>query len=98
MATVPKQSAPEAPPHEPEAGKIPNIAAASVPDTLAALQVNPDTGLTQAEVDIRRKQHGFNEVAETKEHPVLRFLSTRRSKRRSFPLLSKAVLSVPSFV
>ena len=55
-------------------GKVPDIASASVPDTLAALHVNPDTGLTHAEVDVRRKEHGYNEVAETKGHPVLKFL------------------------
>ena len=54
--------------------KPPDIAAASVPDTLAALHVNPDTGLTRAEVDVRRKEHGYNEVAEKKRHPVLKFL------------------------
>ncbi len=75
MATVPKQSAAEVPPSKLEAGKIPGIGAASVPETLAALQVNPDTGLTRTEVDARRKVHGYNEVAETKEHPLLRFLS-----------------------
>jgi H+-transporting ATPase len=64
MATVPKQLAVNAS----------GIASASVPDTLKALAVNPDTGLTRAEVDIRRKAHGYNEVAETKEHPILRFL------------------------
>src|SRR5579864_3684030 len=54
--------------------KLPDIASASVPDTLAALHVNPDTGLTQAEVGVSRKEHGYNEVAETKGHPVLKFL------------------------
>ena len=54
--------------------KEPDFAAASVPDTLAALQVNPGTGLTQAGVDARRKQHGYNEVPEQQGHPVLRFL------------------------
>ena len=54
--------------------KAPDIAAASSPDTLAALHVNPDTGLTHAEVDVRRKAHGYNEVAEARGHPVLRFL------------------------
>ena len=34
----------------------------------------PDTGLTHAEVDVRRKEHGYNEVAEKKGHPVLMFL------------------------
>src|ERR1700688_2112839 len=54
--------------------KPPDIASASVPDTLAALHVDPDTGLTHAEVDVRRKAHGYNEVAEKKPHPALAFL------------------------
>ena len=45
-----------------------------MPDTLATLKVNPDTGLTAAEVDVRRKEHGYNEVAEKKAHPLLVFL------------------------
>jgi len=61
-------------PSKPEKANSPDIAAATVPDTLAALQVNPDTGLTNAEVDVRRKEHGYNEVAEKKGHPVLMFL------------------------
>ncbi len=75
MATVPKQSAAEVPSPKPEAGKIPDIVAASIPDTLAALRVNPDTGLQRSEIEARRKEHGYNEVAETKEHPILRFLA-----------------------
>ena len=51
-----------------------DIAKASAPDTLAALHVNPDTGLTHAQVDTLRKEHGYNEVAEKKGHPVLKFL------------------------
>jgi hypothetical protein len=43
-------------------GKGPDIASASVPDTLLALRVNPETGLTRAEVDTRRKEHGYNEA------------------------------------
>src|SRR5271163_1807982 len=43
-----------------------DIASVSVPDTLAALHVNPDTGLTHAEVDASRKENGYNEV-EVKE-------------------------------
>src|ERR1035438_6827423 len=54
--------------------KPPDIAVATVPDTLAALHVNPGTGLSSAEVDVRRKEHGYNEVAEIKGHPVLKFL------------------------
>jgi len=53
---------------------LPDIASASVPDTIAALHVNPDAGLTHSEVDIRRKENGYNEVAETKGHPALKFL------------------------
>jgi H+-transporting ATPase len=58
---------------QPEA-KAPDIAAASVPDTLASLKVSPDAGLTHAEVDVRRKEHGYNEVAEQKVHPFRTFL------------------------
>ena len=54
--------------------KAPDIASASVPDTLAQLEVNPETGLTRAEVDARRKLHGYNEVAAKRAHPVLKFL------------------------
>ncbi len=54
--------------------KPPDIASASVPDTLAALQVSPDTGLAPTEVDVRWKNYGYNEVAKKKGHPVLMFL------------------------
>jgi magnesium-transporting ATPase (P-type) len=43
-------------------------------NTLAALQVNPEVGLTSREVETLRYQHGYNEVAEQQEHPVLKFL------------------------
>ncbi len=49
--------------------KPPDIASASIPDTLAALHVNPGTGLTHAEVDVRRKEHGYNEVADDRPSP-----------------------------
>jgi H+-transporting ATPase len=55
------------------ADKSPDIASASVPDTLAALHANPDSGLTNAEVDVRRKRHSYIEMAERKGHPVLKF-------------------------
>ena len=48
---------------KPANAEPPDIASASVPDTLAALQVNPDIGLTHAEVEVRRKEHGYNGVA-----------------------------------
>jgi H+-transporting ATPase len=51
-----------------------DIASAPVSATLAALDVNPETGLTHVEVGSRRKEHGYNEVVEHKSHPVLMFL------------------------
>ena len=59
---------------KPANAKPPDIATASVPDTLAALHVNPDAGLTSSDVEARRKEHGYNEVAEQKGHPVLKFI------------------------
>ena len=56
-------------------GKVPDLAAASVSDTLAALSVSAETGLTKADVDARRKQFGYNEVAEAREHPLVAFLA-----------------------
>jgi plasma-membrane proton-efflux P-type ATPase len=53
---------------------IPDIAAASIPETLAALQVNPDTGLAASQIDILRKESGYNEVEEKKSHPALQLL------------------------
>src|SRR5579872_114385 len=61
-------------PSKPADAKAPDIASVSVPDTLAALHVNPETGLTHAEVDIRRREHGYNEVAGKQRHPVIKFL------------------------
>ena len=58
----------------PAAAGAPAIALASVPEILATLQVDPETGLTRAEVDVRRKEHGYNEVVERKGHPVLKLL------------------------
>jgi plasma-membrane proton-efflux P-type ATPase len=59
---------------KPANAPAPDIAASSIPDTLAALKVNPDTGLTTAEVNSRRTENGYNEVADKKGHPFLRFL------------------------
>jgi len=53
----------------------PDLAALSVSDTLAALQVDPQAGLSVTEVETRRAQHGSNEVAEQPEHPMLKFLA-----------------------
>ena len=74
METIPKYSEAKPALAKPADSKPPEIASASVPDTLALLKVNPETGLTRAEVDARRKESGYNEVAERKGHPALTFL------------------------
>jgi plasma-membrane proton-efflux P-type ATPase len=74
MRETPNISEAEPAASKPACTKPRDFASASVPDTLAALHVNPDTGLTHAEVDVRRKQHGYNEVTVKKGHPVLKFL------------------------
>jgi H+-transporting ATPase len=51
----------------PATAKAPEIASASVSDTLVALHLNPATGLTHGEVETSRKEHGYNEVAELKD-------------------------------
>ena len=56
------------------AANAPDIASLPIAETLAALQVSPEAGLSGAEVEARRKIEGFNEVAEKKERPVLAFL------------------------
>jgi hypothetical protein len=70
MRTVTKKSGVEVPSSKAETGKAPDIASAPVPDTLAALRVDPETGLTRAEVDARRKEHGYNEVTGHKDARV----------------------------
>lgn len=53
MQTITKKSAVESPRSKPMTAKEPDIASVPVPDTLAALHVNPETGLTHDEVDPR---------------------------------------------
>src|ERR1035438_2338939 len=74
MQATPSKSEANLAPPKPANGKPPDIATASVPDTLTSLHVNPDTGLTHEEVDVRRKENGYNEVDVKKGHPVLKFL------------------------
>ena len=52
----------------------PAIASTPVPDALAALRVDPASGLSRGEVETRRKESGYNEVPEEETHPVLKFL------------------------
>ena len=51
-----------------------DFASLSPPDSLVALHVDSDTGLTRAEVETRRLQHGYNEVTAPRDHPILKFL------------------------
>jgi H+-transporting ATPase len=74
MRRTPIESVAEPAPSNPANAKPPDIASASIPDALMALHVNPDAGLTHAEVARRLEQHGYNEVVEQKGHPVLEFL------------------------
>lgn len=74
MQSVTKQSEKENLASMLAVGKAPDIASASVSDALAAFHVNPDTGLTGMEVDARRKENGYNEVAKNRGNPVIDFL------------------------
>lgn len=60
---------------EPAAEQATDLPTASIPDTLAALHANPDSGLTPLDVQSRRQKYGYNEVAEKKDHPVRQFLA-----------------------
>ena len=53
MQTVTKKSVVESPSSKPTTAKEPDIASVPVPDTLAALHMDPETGLTHAEADTR---------------------------------------------
>jgi plasma-membrane proton-efflux P-type ATPase len=55
-------------------GAPPAIASKSITETLSLLRVDPDAGLTTPEMESRRKDHGYNEVAEVRGHPALLFL------------------------
>ncbi|MFI5015035.1 MAG: plasma-membrane proton-efflux P-type ATPase [Hyphomicrobiales bacterium] len=74
MRTPPDNAEAEPAPSKPATATPADIAAASLPDTLALLHVNPDIGLTQMEAELRREEHGYNEVAEKRGHPALEFL------------------------
>ena len=52
----PNAGQPKDPESKPANAKFRNIASASIPDTLAELHVNPDTGLAHTDVDTRRKE------------------------------------------
>jgi len=59
----------------PESAAATDLASASISDTLAALSVRADTGLTAADVEARRREYGYNEIAEPPAHPVRQFLA-----------------------
>ena len=74
MQSIPTKSAAGEAPLTATLGQGHDTVSASVPETLATLRANPETGLTRQEVDARRKQHGYNEIAEQHQHSILRFL------------------------
>ena len=51
MGTTANKTETKPAPSKPATAKAPDIATASVPDTLATLHVNPDNGLTNADVE-----------------------------------------------
>jgi len=75
MQTPPNQPEAKQAPISPIDATPPKIAVESIPDTLTSLKVNPDVGLSNTEVDTRRKEYSYNEVVEKKGHPVLLLLS-----------------------
>jgi H+-transporting ATPase len=75
MKTAFPNNGPAPAPMKPPNPDLPDIATASISNTLAALHVDPDAGLSLVEANARLKQHGYNEVAEKKSHPVLKFLA-----------------------
>lgn len=74
MRARPSRPEAEAASSAPATAGAPELASASIPDTLAALQVNPETGLGHSQIERRRREHGYNEVLEKKGHPLLMFL------------------------
>ena len=59
----------------PLSGPTSDVAALPIPEALTLLRVDPAKGLAATEVARRIEEHGFNEVAEMPEHPLLMFLS-----------------------
>ena len=74
MRTTPNKSEAEPAPSKPANAKPPDIASASVPDTLAALHVNPDTGLTRRGGGRPPEGARLQRSGRKKGHPVLKFL------------------------
>ena len=58
----------------PGSGGTPDISSASIPATIASLQIDPDTGLAGPEAERRLQSYGYNEVDVQKGHPVFGFL------------------------
>jgi len=74
MGMTPDQALAEAAQWNSVGVKPVDIEAASIVDTLARLRVKAEIGLTDADVEDRRKEYGYNEVAVQRGHPALRFL------------------------
>ena len=74
MKIIESTSEMEAPPLKMKTIEVPDIATATIIDTLLQLHVDPDIGLTLDNVNVRRQETGYNEVPEKEEHLILRFL------------------------
>ena len=53
---------------------VTDLTAIPLPETLASLVVDPQSGLSQREADVRLQTLGPNEVVERRGHPLLAFL------------------------
>ena len=58
----------------PSAAGATDLGRAPLEEVLAALRVDVQTGLSDAEVEARLRQYGANEVSEQKVHPLREFL------------------------
>lgn len=74
MGPLPNESDTKLQVAKPAIGSAPLIADMTVSQALAALHVNTVVGLTGAEIERRRGEHGYNEVTQAKHHPVRDFL------------------------
>jgi plasma-membrane proton-efflux P-type ATPase len=75
MPTSASTTTADAPSPKPPIAKVPVAATPPGPDGVAAQHDgNSEAGLTDSAVSTRRREHGFNEVLQTKAHPVRKFL------------------------
>ena len=74
MPTTSDKSEAEPAPSKPAHAEPPDVASAPLPETLADLRCQPPTPGSRAGRWKPVVRYGYNEVAEQKAHPVLKFL------------------------